>query len=147
MTSDTSAWIFYISCIYTTQHSITLYIIGRVPTVFLSSFVKVSTLGVEWQALGLLWLRTNTALIRSTWTDLSLKGIHQLSIPDAWKEWMFAKAMKPNAPHPLEAFGKTFTKYLCSLPASTHAIGGTILDQPWFHSGRTGVIGIVFCLY
>jgi hypothetical protein len=52
------------------------------------------TMGVEWQALGSLWLRTDTALTRSARTDLSFKEIHQLSIPDAWKQWMLAKAMK-----------------------------------------------------
>ena len=138
---------FYIFCISTTQHSITLYIIGRVPTLFLSSFVKVSTLGAEWQALGSLWFWTDTALIRSARTNLSSMGIHQLSIPDAWKEWMFTKAMKPDAPRPSEAFGRMFTEYLRGLPASTHAIGGTVLDQPWSHLGRTGMIGVVFCLY
>jgi len=55
--------------------------------------------------------------------------------------------MKPNVPCPSEALGKVFTEYLHGLPASMHAICGTILDQPWSHSGRTGVIGVVFCLY
>jgi len=105
------------------------------------------TMGAEWQALASLWLRTDTALIRSARTDLSLKEIHQLSIPDAWKQWMFAKAMKTDAPHPSEAFGKVFTDYLSSLPASTHAIGGTVMNQAWSRSGQTGVIGLVLCLY
>jgi hypothetical protein len=104
-------------------------------------------MGAEWQALGSLWLRADTALIRSARTDLSFKEIHQLSIPDAWKEWMFAKAMKIDAPCPSEAFGKVFTEYLRGLPASTHAIGGTVMDQAWSRSGRTGVIGLVLCLY
>jgi hypothetical protein len=104
-------------------------------------------MGVEWQALGSLWLRTDTALIRSARTDLSLTEIHQLFIPDAWKQWMFAKAMKTDATRPSEAFGNVFTEYLRTLPASTHAIDGTVMDQPWSRSGRTGVIGLVLCLY
>ena len=104
-------------------------------------------MSVEWQALGSLWLRTDTALIRSARTDLSLTEIHQLSIPDAWKQWMFAKAMKTDAPLPSEAFGQVFTEYLRTLPASTHAIGGTVMDKAWSRPGRTGVIGLVLCLY
>ena len=57
---------------------------------------------------------------------------------------MFAKT---DAPRPSEAFRKVFTDYLSSLPASTHAIGGTVMDQPWSRSGRTGVVGLVLCLY
>ncbi|KIM79995.1 hypothetical protein PILCRDRAFT_9885 [Piloderma croceum F 1598] len=93
------------------------------------------TMGVEWQALGSLWLRTDTALIRSARPDLSLTEIHELSIPNTWKQWMFAKAMKTDAPCPSEAFGKAFTEYLRTLPVSTHAIGGTVMDQAWSRSG------------
>jgi hypothetical protein len=105
------------------------------------------TLGAEWQSLGSLWLRTDTALIKSGCTNLSFKEIYESSIPDNWKQWMATKAMKTNAKHPLESFGKVFTNYLCSLPASTHTIGGTVMDQIWSCSGRTGVIGLVLCLH
>jgi len=77
------------------------------------------TMGVEWQALGSLWLHTDTALIRSAWTNLSFTEIYQLSIPNMWKQWMFAKAMKTDATHPSEAFGNVFTEYLHTLLAST----------------------------
>jgi hypothetical protein len=105
------------------------------------------TLGAEWQSLGSLWLRTDTALIKSGRTDLSFKEIYESSIPDDWKQWMAAKAMKTDAKRPSESFGKVFTNYLRSLPASTHTIGGTVMDQVWSRSGRTGVIGLVLCLH
>jgi hypothetical protein len=105
------------------------------------------TLGTEWQSLASLWLRTDSALIRSGRTDLSFKEIHALSISDNWKQWMMAKGLKTDAKPPSESFGKVFTNYLQGLPASTHKIGGTVMDQAWSRSGRTGVIGLLLCLY
>jgi len=105
------------------------------------------TLGAEWQALASLWLRTDAALVRSGRTDLTFKEIHNLSIPDKWKQWMFSKAMHTDATRPSEAFGKVITNYLNSLPPSTHQIGGTVMDQAWSRPGRTGVIGLLLCLY
>jgi hypothetical protein len=104
-------------------------------------------MGAEWQSLASLWLRTDTALIRSGRTDLSFKEIHQLSIPDDWKQWMFAKIMKVDAKCPPDSFGKVFTDYLHGLPANTDVIGGTVMDQAWSRSGPTGVIGLILCLY
>jgi hypothetical protein len=104
-------------------------------------------LGADWQSLAALWLRADAALVRSGRTDLTFKEIHQLSIPDDWKEWMFAKGLKTDAKHPSESFGKVFTNYLNSLPRSTYAISGTVMNQPWSRSGRTGVIGLLLCLY
>jgi len=40
--SNTTGWIVFASCIFTTDHGITLYIIYQVPTAFLSRFVKVA---------------------------------------------------------------------------------------------------------
>lgn len=71
----------------------------------------------------------------------------KLSIPDVWKQWMFTKAMKTDAPCSSEAFRKVFTDYLHGLPASTHKIRGTVMDQAWSHLGWTGIIGLVLCLY
>jgi hypothetical protein len=63
--------------------------------------------------------------------DLSYAEINKLSIPNNWKQWMFAKAMNVDAKSPSESFGKVFTAYLHSLPSSTDTIGGTVMDQAW----------------
>jgi hypothetical protein len=60
---------------------------------------------------------------------------------------MFAKAMNVDAQSPSESFGKVFTAYLHSLPSGTDTIGGTVMDQAWSRPGRTGVIGLILCLY
>jgi hypothetical protein len=60
---------------------------------------------------------------------------------------MSAKAMNVDAKSPLESFGKVFTAYLHSLPSGTDTISGTVMDQTWSQPGRTGVIGLILCLY
>jgi hypothetical protein len=60
---------------------------------------------------------------------------------------MLAKGLKIDAKCPSESFGKVFTTYLRSLPLSTDTIGGTVMDQAWSRPGRTGVIGLILCLY
>jgi len=104
-------------------------------------------MGAKWQALGSLWLCADTALIRSVQTDLSFKEIHQLSIPDVWKEWMFAKAMKIDAPCPLEAVQKGVYR-ISSWSTSEYTC------NRWYRHGPSLVTlgskwcdGLVLCLY
>lgn len=104
-------------------------------------------MGDGWQALATLWLRTEAALVKAGRMDLSFTEIRKSSIPEEWKEWMYAKQMKTDAKRPSESFGKVFTDYLRSLPSSTQAIGGTAMAQIWSRPGKTGIVGLLLCLY
>ena len=105
------------------------------------------SLGVEWRALGALWVQAETALSRSGRTDLSFNEVREAPIPDEWKEWMNAKLMNIEAKRPAEPFGKVFTHYLKSLPSTTLKAGGTVGMQMWCRPGKTGVLGLLLCLY
>jgi hypothetical protein len=105
------------------------------------------TLGGDWQTLGNLWLRTETALARSGRTDLTFAEIHNLSIPDEWKDWMCAKLMRTEAARPAESFGKVFTDYLNGLPSSAQKLSGTVMNEGWSRPGKTGIVGLILCLY
>jgi hypothetical protein len=60
---------------------------------------------------------------------------------------MCAKVMKTDATRPAEEFGQVFTKYLNELPSSTMAIKGTVMTEVWCRPGKTGIIGLLLCLY
>jgi len=105
------------------------------------------SLGADWQALAALWLRTETALSKSGRTDLTFNEIRTSSIPDDWKEWMNAKLMKTDAKRPTESFGQVLTDYLKGLPLSVLKIGGTVMTQLWCRPGKTGILGLILCLY
>jgi hypothetical protein len=104
-------------------------------------------LGPEWQALATLWLRAETWLSKSGRSELTLAEIRTSSIPDEWKHWMSAKLMKTNTNPPSESFGQVFTDYLDGLPSSVLEEGGTVMAQEWCRPGRTGIVGLLLCLY
>jgi len=105
------------------------------------------SLGAEWKALAALWLRAEVLLSKSGRNDLSFDQIRQCSIPEPWKDWMSAKLMNIDANRPAEIFGTIFTEYLNKLPSSTMAIGGTVMTEIWCRPGKTGIIGLLLCLY
>ena len=105
------------------------------------------TLGVEWQALGALWIQVETTLSRSGRIDLSFTEIRKSTLPEEWKDWMNSKLMNTDATKPVESFGKAFTYYLKSLPPSTLKAGGTVGKEIWCQPGKMGVLGILLCLY
>jgi len=105
------------------------------------------SLGVDWKALAALWLRAEIALAKFCQTNLSYNQIREASIPDQWKDWMYAKLMKTDAKGPSESFRKVFTAYLNGLPSSTMAIQGTVMTEIWCRPGKTGIISLLLCLY
>jgi len=105
------------------------------------------TMGAEWQALASLWLRAEKALFKSGRTDLSFDEVRKSSIPEEWKDWIYAKIMKTDAKRPSESFGKVFTNYLGGLPSGAVAIGGAVMDNIWCRPGKTGILGLILCLY
>jgi hypothetical protein len=105
------------------------------------------SLGADWKAPAALWLHAEMALAKSCRTDLSYNQIWESSIPDQWKDWMYAKLMKTNTKGPSESFGKVFTAYLDGLLSSTMAIQGTVMAEIWCRPGKTGIIGLLLCLY
>ena len=60
---------------------------------------------------------------------------------------MNLKILKVDVKCPLETFRKQFTSYLRGLPSSTLIIGGTVMSEIWSRPGKTGVIGLLLCLY
>jgi hypothetical protein len=104
-------------------------------------------LGSGWQALGYLWLCTETALAWSGRADLTFAEICNLSIPDDWKDWMYAKLMRTDATCPVESFGKVFTDYLNGLPSSAQKLSGIVINKGWSHLGKTDIVGLTLCLY
>ncbi|KIM72740.1 hypothetical protein PILCRDRAFT_15871 [Piloderma croceum F 1598] len=105
------------------------------------------SLGAEWKTLAALWLRAEMVLSKSGRTNLSFDEIHVSSIPDPWKDWMSAKVMNIDARRLSVAFGLVFTDYLNKLPSSTMAIQGTVMTEIWCRPGKTGIIGLLLCLY
>jgi hypothetical protein len=105
------------------------------------------SLGSIWQTLAAQWLRVEAALGTSGRTDLTYDEIRKSSIPDQWKDWMSAKLMKTDAQRPSESFGQGFTDYLRGLPLSTLKVRGTVMSEMWSCPGKTGVIGLLLCLY
>jgi len=105
------------------------------------------TSGSTWHTLAGLWLRAEVALCKSGRTDLSFKEIHQSVIPSQWKDWMCAKLMKMDMAPPSDTFGKIFTDYLSGLPVSTLRIGGSVMEEVWSRPGKTGIIGLLLCLF
>jgi hypothetical protein len=105
------------------------------------------SLGAKWQALAAKWLRTKTALGKSGNTELTFNEIRQSTIPDDWKDWVWSKIIKIDAKPPSDSFGKVFTDYLRGLPTSSMKVGGTVMAEVWARPGKTGVIGLLLCLY
>lgn len=99
------------------------------------------SLGLEWCSLVTLWLWTKTFLLKAARANLTLTKIHKSNIPQAWKDWMSCKIMKVDATWPM------FTHYLKGLPASVCKSGGMVMEQEWCWSGKTGVIGLLLCLF
>ncbi|KIM91745.1 hypothetical protein PILCRDRAFT_851 [Piloderma croceum F 1598] len=105
------------------------------------------TMGPQWQALGVLWLHAEQALSKSGRTDLLMGEVRKSDIPEQWKDWMYAKIMRTDALRPSETFRKVFTNYLRQLPPGSVDIGGTVMTNIWCRPGRTGIIGLLLCLY
>jgi hypothetical protein len=55
--------------------------------------------------------------------------------------------MNTDSKRPAQAFGVLFTEYLNGLPSSTMAIQGTVMTEIWCRPGKTGIIGLLLCLY
>jgi len=104
-------------------------------------------LGTAWHNLALLWLRAEATLGKSGRTDLSFNEIRMSSIPEEWKDWMSSKLLRTDSTRPSASFGKTFTNYLQGLPASAFKIGGTTMSEVWSRPGKTGILGLILCLY
>jgi hypothetical protein len=105
------------------------------------------TLGAKWKALAAKWLRAETALGKSGNVELTFNEIRQSTIPDDWKDWVWAKIIKVDAKPPSDSFGQVFTDYLRGLPTSSLKVGGTVMTEVWARPGKTGVIGLLLCLY
>ena len=60
---------------------------------------------------------------------------------------MNAKLMKTDAKRPSDTFGKVFTDYLNGLLSTTSNIGGTAMAAIWCRPGKTGILGLLLCLY
>ena len=43
--------------------------------------------------------------------------------------------------------GQVLTDYLASLPSSTGEVGGSVMKQVWCRPGKTGIFGLLLCLY
>ena len=106
-----------------------------------------AALGPAWQALASLWLRAEACVSKSGWTDLTFNEIRKSAIPNEWKEWMNAKLMKIDVKRPADTFGKVLTDYLSGLPSTALKVGGTVMTQVWCRPGKTGIIGLLLCLY
>jgi hypothetical protein len=104
-------------------------------------------MGAQWQALGSLWLRAEQALSKSGRTDLSFAEIKQSDMPEEWKDWAYAKIMKVDARPPSESFGKTFTTYLSRYSSDAEDMAGTVMSNTWCRPGKTGILGLLVCLY
>src|SRR5271156_6722078 len=104
-------------------------------------------MGAQWQALGSLWLHAEQALSKSGRTDLSFTEIKQSNIPEEWKDWAYAKIMKGDARPPSESFGKTFTTYLSQYSSNVEDMAGTVMSNTWCRPGKTGILGLLVCLY
>ena len=105
------------------------------------------SMGAQWQALGSLWLRAEQALSKSGRTDLSMDEVRKSDIPAEWKDWMSAKIKRTDASRPSESFGNIFTNYLSGLLPGSIKAGGTVMANIWCRSGKTGILGLLLCLY
>ena len=106
-----------------------------------------NSMGAKWQDIAALWLRAETKLSNCGHSDLSITQIRKSTIPEDWKDWMASKLMRTDAQHPAESFGQVFTEYLKGLPSFTMNNGGTVMTQIWCRPGRTGIVGLLLCLY
>jgi len=105
------------------------------------------SMGAQWQALGSLWLRAEQALSKSGRTDLSMDEVRKSDIPAEWKDWMSAKIKRTDASRPSESFRNIFTNYLSGLSPGSVKAGGTVMANIWCRSGKTGILGLLLCLY
>ena len=56
------------------------------------------------------------------------------------------RAASPGPP-PDESFQKSFTQYLKGLQLTTPDSGSTVMSMLWCHPGKTGILGLLLCLY
>ena len=86
-------------------------------------------------------------LLKSNCNDLSFTQICKSTIPEDWKDWMNVKLMNTDARPPDESFRKSFTQYLKGLQLTTPDSGSTVMSVLWCHPGKTGILGLLLCLY
>ena len=60
---------------------------------------------------------------------------------------MNLRLLKIDAKPPSESFGTVFTNYLSGDSSDSAAIEGTVMDNIWCRPGKTGILGLVLCLY
>ena len=106
-----------------------------------------TSLGDQWQVLCKLWLCPETILELSTRSDLSFTQIHKSTIPGDWKDWMNSKLMNSNAKPPADSFRNVFTEYLNGLQLTVKDSTNTVMSAIWYYSGKTGILGLLLCLY
>ena len=106
-----------------------------------------TSLGDRWQALCKLWLHAEAILESSTRSDLTFTQIRKSAIPEDWKEWMNSKLMNSDAMPPADTFGNMFTEYLNGLQLTAKESTNTVMSAIWCRSGKTGILGLLLCLY
>ena len=106
-----------------------------------------TSLGDRWQALCKLWLCAEAILESSTRSDLTFTQIRKSAIPEHWKEWMNSKLMNSDATPPVDTFGNVFTEYLNGLQLTAKESTNTVMSAIWCRSGKTGILGLLLCLY
>jgi len=60
---------------------------------------------------------------------------------------MNSKLMNIDARPPADSFGKVFTAYLKGLSSSNMKDRGTVMTEIWCRPGKTGILGLLLCLY
>ena len=105
------------------------------------------SMGAQWQTLGSLWLCAEQALSKSGRTDLLMDEVRKSDIPAEWQDWMYVKIMRTDAMRPSESFGKVLTDYLSGLSPGSVKTGGTVMANIWCRPGKTGILGLLLCLY
>ena len=60
---------------------------------------------------------------------------------------MNVKLMKIDVKCPLDKFSKVLTDYFNGLPLTVSDIGGTVMVAIWCRPGKTGILGLMLCLY
>ena len=106
-----------------------------------------TSLGDRWQALCKLWLHAEAILESSTRSNLTFTQIRKSAIPEDWKEWMNSKLMNSDATPPADTFGNVFTEYLNGLQLTAKESTNTVMSAIWCHSRKTGILGLLLCLY
>ena len=108
------------------------------------------SVGSPWERNGILSLLCGFGLkvhSKSGHTNLSFTEIRKASISEELQEWMNVKLMKTDMKLPSDKFGKVLTGYLNGLPSTTSDIGGMVMVAIWCRPGKTGILGLLLCLY